>query len=380
MAPRRRDWDSLSPAYRKRLSGAGVTRAQYEAGADLRKARGKAPAKNATRTANSPADVRGSGRSASGGGRRVSKSPNTPGRATTKRTRRDWDTLTPAYRKRLQGAGITPEQYESGADLRKARGKGFKAPTPSGFPADSRQRVIDGQSTVDDRRNVNAWRNSPSYPSWLPRNPADMDDQTAAILSTIRPYPNATDKRGRRAGWRNVEFHYNPDGTVTMTVTPSRGYPFAVTLPDSDSAAQVKTVLRNLNTPDIDINHRGEGYSRPTPKSAPTPPAPRNPAPKKPNTKAAPKKAPAANTPTSASLPNTATPKKAPAAAKKAAQKPRQKANTTKKASSRSASDGVRKAPSRKPLGVFDLLSSTIEQAIDTATEAIETAQDVLGL
>lgn len=248
MAPRQRDWDALSPTYRQRLSGAGVTRAQYEAGADLRKARGKAPAKTATRSPKGSATKRGTGRNASGGGRRVSTSPTTP-----RRTVREWNALSDAYRKRLIGAGITRDQYVAGADLRKARGKGFRTPTASGFPTDSRDRVAAGQSTSEDRRNVTAWRQSPSYPSWLPRDPADMDDQTAAILSTIRPYPNARDRRGRRAGWRDVDFKYNADGTVTMTVTPIRGYPFAVTLPDADSARQTITALRALNTPGIDV-------------------------------------------------------------------------------------------------------------------------------
>jgi hypothetical protein len=35
---------------------------------------------------------------------------------------RDWDALTEAYRKRLTGAGITREAYESGAPLGTARG------------------------------------------------------------------------------------------------------------------------------------------------------------------------------------------------------------------------------------------------------------------
>jgi hypothetical protein len=248
MAPRQRDWEALSPTYRKRLSGAGVTRAQYEAGADLRKARGKAPATTATRSPKGSATKRGTGRNASGGGRRVRTSPTTP-----RRTVREWNALSDAYRKRLIGAGITRDQYVAGADLRKARGKGFRTPTASGFPADSRDRVAAGQSTAEDRRNVIAWRQSPSYPSWLPRDPADMDDTTAAILSTIRPYPNARDRRGRRAGWRDVDFTYNQDGTVTMTVTPIRGYPFPVTLPDADSARQTITALRALNTPGIDV-------------------------------------------------------------------------------------------------------------------------------
>lgn len=38
-------WSKLSTSYRARLTGAGVTRSDWEAGADLRTARGKAPAR-----------------------------------------------------------------------------------------------------------------------------------------------------------------------------------------------------------------------------------------------------------------------------------------------------------------------------------------------
>jgi hypothetical protein len=38
--------------------------------------------------------------------------------------RRNWETLSAAYRKRLQSAGVTKQQYESGESLEKARGHG----------------------------------------------------------------------------------------------------------------------------------------------------------------------------------------------------------------------------------------------------------------
>lgn len=38
--PRRRDWDSLSPAYRSRLTKGGITKRAYESGASLKAARG----------------------------------------------------------------------------------------------------------------------------------------------------------------------------------------------------------------------------------------------------------------------------------------------------------------------------------------------------
>lgn len=40
--PRRREWDSLAESTQKRYRGAGITPALYEAGADLRAARGHA--------------------------------------------------------------------------------------------------------------------------------------------------------------------------------------------------------------------------------------------------------------------------------------------------------------------------------------------------
>ena len=370
MAPRRRDWDALSPAYRKRLSGAGVTRTAYESGVDLRKARGKAPAKNATRSPKGSATNGGTGRNASGGGRRVSTSPTT-----TRRTRRDWDTLTAAYRRRLERAGITRDQYTAGADLRKARGHAFRTPTPSGFPNDSQQRVINGQSTADDRRRVAAWRQSASYPSWLPRDPADLDDQTAVILSTIRPYPNAVDRAGRRAGWRDVQFTYLPDGTVTMRVTPLRGYPFEVTLPDSDAAGQVKSILRRLNTPGIDIDNKGEGYTRPAPRSAPKTPRP-------PITPAQPKQ----TTPTPANTTNPAkkssstVPAKTPAKSPKTpAQKPAKKPARTNQPTTRKRSASTTRKPSTTPPpNLLDLLYDTVAEAIDTATDVIDAVIDGL--
>lgn len=40
MASRRRSWDSLTPAYRGRLSRGGITKSAYESGASIKKARG----------------------------------------------------------------------------------------------------------------------------------------------------------------------------------------------------------------------------------------------------------------------------------------------------------------------------------------------------
>jgi hypothetical protein len=250
MAPPRKGWDALTPARRVRLTNKGVTREKYEAGASIpAAANGHRPAKNATRRPTASASRRATGRT-----KPTKRAPRIGPYGAPRRTVKQWDRLSAPQKKRLTAAGITRQSYADGIDLRRAYGKRIGNPAPSGFPQDSRDRVIAGQSTPEDRRNVIAWRQSASYPSWLPRDPADMDDETAAILSTIRPYPNAKDAAGRRAGWRNVEFIYNTDGTVTMSVTPIHGRPFTVTLPDSDSARQTLSALRQLNTPGINVD------------------------------------------------------------------------------------------------------------------------------
>jgi hypothetical protein len=157
-----------------------------------------------------------------------------------------------------------------------------------------------------------------------------------------------------------------------MTVTPIRGYPFEVVLPDSDAAAQVKTILRNLNTPGIDIGNRGEGYSRPAPKSVPQKPAAKKAAAAK---KAPAKKAPAKKA--AAKAPAKKAPAKAPVK-KTPAKKTTAKA-APKKAAPKKRRTVTRTTPRKQPLGVFDLLSETIEAGLEIAGEAIDTATDVLG-
>lgn len=85
---RRKGWDDLSPTYRKRLQRQGVSRALYEAGHDLRAARGK--------------------------GRQVAEQRD---RGALPRGRVGWDNLTDATKRRYTNAGLGRMQYEAGAPL-----------------------------------------------------------------------------------------------------------------------------------------------------------------------------------------------------------------------------------------------------------------------
>ena len=178
------------------------------------------------------------------------------------RVRRAFDDLSPAYRRRLLGAGITKKSYESGTDLRKARGHGFKAPR-SAAPEAAREKLILGSAAPSDRREIATWRKSRTFPSWLPRDPADMDDETASILSTIYPPPDRVDALGRRNGWREVELLYLEDGRVRVKIQPVRGNAFEVILPDRDSASQLASLLSNLNTPGIEVDVHYESKMKP---------------------------------------------------------------------------------------------------------------------
>ena len=222
------------------------------------------------------------------------------------RPRRSFDSLSEPYKKRLLGAGITRAQYESGADLRKARGHGFKSPA-NAAPESLRESATKGISTQKNRRDLERWRKN-TAPAWIPKDVAEMDNATAAILSTISPGPNR---------WHSVEMVYQSDGTVDMIVTPKgNGYPFKVTLPDSDSAAQAAGMISSFNYPGLDFKVRGESYKSPTNIEAP----------KESVTRKAPAKKPAAKK-RAAKKPTA----KKPAAKKRAAKKPTAKKPAAKK-------------------------------------------------
>lgn len=180
--------------------------------------------------------------------------------------RTGWTTRSDAYRRRLIGAGRSGKltgspmteaevraYWERGGDLRAARGHGFKSPQTAA-PVKARERAAAGLADASDRRALEKWRKSKNYPKWLPKDPADMDNTTAAILSTIGPGPS---------GWKKVDLEYLPDGRVRMTVTPKRGYAFEVMLPDAQAARDVAQMIAGFNYPGLQFDQRGEGYKGP---------------------------------------------------------------------------------------------------------------------
>lgn len=115
-------------------------------------------------------------------------------------------------------------------------------------------KVATGLADSTDRRDFATWRQSPAFPSWLPTDPADLDDQTAAILAALPKSPTQTDRLGRRNGWKDVDMETLSDGRVRVTVTPLRGRPFTFDLPDSDSARQLLGIVSRAQYPGLSVD------------------------------------------------------------------------------------------------------------------------------
>ena len=250
----------------------------------------------------------------------------------TRRT--GWAQKSKDYRARLVSAGRTGTltgtpglsesevraYWERGGDLRAGRGHKFESPsTKAPEPSKPKPKETAKQKTA---------------PAWIPKDLADMDNETARILSTISPGPDR---------WRSVELVYQTDGTVVMTVTPKQGYAFKLVLPDSDSARQVAQMVSGFNYPGLKFSKEYKAPEELTPPKKVTGPSPKA----KKSIKKASKKKPVKKT-------------KKVTSKKKAATKKATKRATPKKTSKKTTKRATKKQTQRPPLleGVGELLAS----------------------
>ena len=133
--------------------------------------------------------------------------------------RKAWDDLSPAYRARLERAGVTEATHRS-TDLRAARGH-TPPPPAHAAPREPTTRYVQGTADTADRVALGVWRETMA-PSWLP-GPAFMSDDVAAALSYLPP----------PSEWRSVTFTPAPEGQPwTMTVERrGGGYPLVIEIP-----------------------------------------------------------------------------------------------------------------------------------------------------
>lgn len=155
--------------------------------------------------------------------------------------RRSWDSLTPAYRRRLERSGLTRSAYESGAPLTGARGHGKTPERPE---------------RADRRAGYAAYRAKRSQPMRVitPSGVVTLSGMTKADRSTVGRHLSAVRwyLENGSAGSRLTDF----DG-VTVT-----GYTF-----DGDEASAV-TVAFDTTPADISAKERnGElNFDSPYPK------------------------------------------------------------------------------------------------------------------
>jgi len=259
---------------------------------------------------------------------------------------RNWEGLSPTYRRRLEGAGITRASYEAGANLSKARGHRL----PSGAPNKAlRAAAATGQFEPGQRAELQAWRRSRA-PKWL-GDSADVGNETAALVATL-PNPKQ---------WWGVEFiELKSSGKVEMIVTlkdaqGEAGEIVMVVLPDNQAAKQIGDRLRLSKFKGLEVDFRlfetnpkmnNDRNQEPTPPPTPEPVAP-------------PKKA-----------------AKKKAAKKKPAKKPAKKKATAKKKPAKRVSK--RAAPLLAP-GVAELVQSATDLGIDVETLLRQALEGLTG-
>lgn len=156
-----------------------------------------------------------------------------------------WRKLSASYRGRLERQGVSRSAWESGADLRSARGK--KPPTPSyAAPAEPTHRYVGGYGTDADRRALALWR-ATLAPGWLP-SPLWMSDDTAAALSRLRAGPQQ---------WRRIDLYPHDGDPWELVVQFRRGYAQTIEIPN-ESASEVLMLLSQSQAGIAREGHRDE--------------------------------------------------------------------------------------------------------------------------
>ena len=137
---------------------------------------------------------------------------------------RNWNALTPAYRKRLERSGLNKRTYEAGGDLRKARGH-----APRGIQTlDDEQnqlltKAIRAEATPKEIKRLESML---LRPPWLPKG-VKVRPEVYGALGRL-PNPKT---------WKHVYLVPADSGPWTLTVYTKRGrYPNTVEIPGGGGA------------------------------------------------------------------------------------------------------------------------------------------------
>ena len=118
---------------------------------------------------------------------------------------RNWNSLTPAYKKRLERSGLNKSKYESGADLRAARGH---APRGSQILDKEQKALLDRAIRAEATpQEINRLEKILLRPSWLPNSVKVRPE----VLGALSKLPNPKN-------WKHVYIVPAESGPWTMTV------------------------------------------------------------------------------------------------------------------------------------------------------------------
>jgi hypothetical protein len=125
--------------------------------------------------------------------------------------RSGWTRLTTDYRRRLERRGITRAAWESGADLRSARGHAPTAPRgAAGYELTMRYLTGVESRTDDAQRRLRTYNQRGRRPGWIPDG---LSDDVVAALSQLRGTP---------ADWSGVQLVPAPNGEPWAMVVSYR--------------------------------------------------------------------------------------------------------------------------------------------------------------
>ena len=183
------------------------------------------------------------------------------------RPRKGWEQLSPAQRGRYLAAGrsgrLTGEPYLDESEVRAfyendvgtlAGARGHERENRSfirpGWAAPKSPTERAQINLLDDnsRRRLESWRRGRKAPRWLPRSPAALRTDVAAILSQIDVGP-------RR--WRRVTAAPKGNGRYLLTIEISRRKErFVTTLPDADAVTDLGRLLNDSSRAEMATSHQ----------------------------------------------------------------------------------------------------------------------------
>ena len=159
------------------------------------------------------------------------------------------------------GKAKTPTANKPGATRPRAARKPApakaKVRVSTKAPSEATARTLRGLDSDADRRAIKRWRQGRNRPLWIPKTDATgISDSTAAMMSWIDLDP----KR-----WKSIEFTYNADGTVTVTVQPKGANQYGpfparvIVLQDRSSSSEMLGWLSQQNYPGLQVKNNYTG-------------------------------------------------------------------------------------------------------------------------